>query len=121
MVIVECCESELGAKLANETFTGRKHMPFAGQIYSFNTTWNPVPGVYGIMNASYQMIYIGQTDNFQRRMTEHANDREHCMHRHGPTYACAEVIHDQGERDRREAQLIAEYNPPCNQQHPTGR
>lgn len=90
-------------------------MPFNSELYSFGGQWNAVPGVYGITNAQQQMIYIGQTDNLQRRMTEHANDKTHCMHRYGPTYTFAEVIQDPDARSAREAQLIAEYNPPCNQ------
>ena len=91
-------------------------MPFNSQLFDFNGQWNAVAGVYGVMNAQQQMIYIGQTDDFQRRLAEHIADTTHCMHRYNPRYAFAEVIPQQQVRDVREAQLIAEYAPPCNQQ-----
>ena len=96
-------------------------MPFNSQRYDINGQWNPVAGVYGVTNAQQQMIYIGQTDDFQRRFFEHAKDMSHCLHKYGPRFVFAEVIQDQRTRDVREAQLIAEFNPPCNRQHPTGR
>jgi predicted GIY-YIG superfamily endonuclease len=90
-------------------------MPFAATEYILaTTTWNEVAGVYGILNSQRQMIYIGQTDNFKRRMAEHAADTEHCMHAYGPTYVWAEVITNKDTRLARETLLIAEYGPPCN-------
>ena len=92
-------------------------MPFTGDTVNFNANWKALPGVYGIMNSDSQMIYIGETDDLQRRMGEHQADKEHCMHRYGPALARAEVVNG-GEpaRKLRESALIAEYNrPPCNQ------
>jgi predicted GIY-YIG superfamily endonuclease len=83
-------------------------------LYDFNGAWNHVSGVYGIMNASRQMIYIGETDDFARRMAEHQANTLHCMHRYGPRFVLAEVINDKATRCARERQLILEYNPPCN-------
>jgi predicted GIY-YIG superfamily endonuclease len=89
-------------------------MPFNSEVLNFNASWNEVAGVYGVLNSQRQMIYIGQTDNFRRRFLEHANDTTHCMHRYGPAYAYAEVIPAQADRDRREREMILEYDPPCN-------
>ena len=91
-------------------------MPFTvSQTYSFAATnWNEVPGVYGIMNAQRQMIYIGKTDNFKRRMAEHQADSAHLMHRYGPAWVWAEVIQSEAVRSARERELILEYDPPCN-------
>ena len=91
-------------------------MPFTGSTYNFNGDWNAVPGVYGIMNSQNQMIYIGQTDDFKRRMAEHQADTTHCMHGYSPALVRAEVINT-GEpaRRARETVLIGEYGPPCNQ------
>ena len=59
-------------------------MPFTGETYNFNGVWNEVPAVYGIMNGSSQMIYVGQTDDLKRRMAEHQADKAHCMHQYSP-------------------------------------
>ena len=93
-------------------------MPISKQDGPHNfwmTTWNAVPGVYVIANASGQVIYVGQTDNLQRRMAEHRADTTHCMHRYGPSLVWVEVV-TTGEVDRRlrERQLILEYRPFCN-------
>ena len=91
-------------------------MPFTGDTYSLNGPWNPLPGVYGIMNSRSQIIYIGETDDFNRRIAEHRADTTHCMHRYGPALVRAEVVTG-GEVARRDREriLIAEYLPPCNQ------
>ena len=91
-------------------------MPFTGDTYNLNGTWNAVPGVYGIMNSRSQMIYIGETDDLKRRMAEHQADTTHCMHRYGPALVRAEgVSGGEAVRKTRERALIAEYRPPCNQ------
>lgn len=91
-------------------------MPFSvSQTYSFTATnWNEVPGVYGIMNSQQQMIYIGKTDNFKRRIAEHQADTSHDMHRYGPALVWAEVINVESVRSARERALILEYDPPSN-------
>jgi predicted GIY-YIG superfamily endonuclease len=92
-------------------------MPFSDpRTYDFTSTvWKPVAAVYGIMNSKKQMIYVGQTDDLQRRMDEHRNDSAHCMYRYGPALVTVEVLSG-GEAIRRdrELRLIAEYSPPCN-------
>jgi predicted GIY-YIG superfamily endonuclease len=82
------------------------------------TRWNAVAAVYGVLNARSQVIYVGQTDNLQRRIVEHLSDYGHCMHPLGATALVADVVPDPIERTRREAALIREYSPPCNVQQP---
>ena len=82
------------------------------------TVWNAVGAVYGVLNAQGTVLYIGRTDGLARRLSEHLADAGQCMHQRGAVSAVAEVIATESERMRREAQLIAEYNPPCNVQHP---
>jgi excinuclease UvrABC nuclease subunit len=83
-----------------------------------STTWNPVGAVYGICDHNGRVKYVGQTDNLKRRIAEHLADTRHCMHRHDVTSAVAEVIPNVADRLRREAELIREYLPPCNDQRP---
>jgi predicted GIY-YIG superfamily endonuclease len=95
-------------------------MPFPqtddAHTYDFNkASFNEVAGVYGILNAKKQIIYIGQTDNLKRRMDEHKADTSHKMHKYGPALVWFEAVTG-GEmvRQKRETALIAEYNPPAN-------
>lgn len=94
-------------------------MPFsqtddANTLSFTGATWNEVAGVYGIMNAQKQMIYIGETDSFKRRMAEHQADTTHKMHSYDPALVWAEVINDATPRKARELLLIAEYAPLAN-------
>jgi excinuclease UvrABC nuclease subunit len=82
------------------------------------TTWHAVPAVYGILDSAGRVLYVGSTDNLKRRIAEHLADTRHCMHRHDVTSATAEVIPNVADRLRREAELIREYLPPCNDQNP---
>lgn len=90
-------------------------MPFTNSdLYSFNSNWNEVPVVYGILDIFKRVLYIGETNNLKRRMAEHQADAAHLMHRHSPMYVIVEIIYDEKTRCARERQLILEYNPPCN-------
>ena len=93
-------------------------MPISTQDGPHNfwtANWNAVPGVYAIMNASRQMIYIGETEDLARRMTEHRRNTQHPIHRYGPALVWAEVTQGaESVRVARQNTLIAEYQPPCN-------
>lgn len=90
-------------------------MPFKDiKLHDFNSTWNEAAGVYGMVNAQKQVIYIGQTDNLKRRHNEHCCDTNHLMHRYQPRFLVWESVTDPALRAIREKQLIAEYNPVCN-------
>jgi predicted GIY-YIG superfamily endonuclease len=80
----------------------------------WDTDWNEVGAVYGILSDSGQVIYIGQTNNLRERMAAHRNDSSHCMHRHSPTWVVVEVIGDEASRLQREQMLIVYFDPPCN-------
>jgi excinuclease UvrABC nuclease subunit len=91
-------------------------MPFNNNhAYSFNEDWIEAEGVYGIMNPQWQMIYIGETDNLRKRMREHVYDKAHCINKHNPSLVLVEFTISESTRKNRASQLIAEYNPPCNQ------
>ena len=94
-------------------------MPFQGDAYRFNrptlATVNEVGAVYGLFqwNATrnvYVCLYVGLTDNLRRRLSEHINNPPIA----GSTHFFAEVITTQLQRERRERELIAEFNPPGN-------
>ena len=91
-------------------------MPFLEKhILPFNSNWNEVPAVYGVLDVNNTVIYIGKTDNLKRRYSEHCADTYHLMHKHSPTRMVVEIIANESARTVRELQLITEYNPSCNQ------
>jgi predicted GIY-YIG superfamily endonuclease len=81
--------------------------PFAGQMPA-------QAGVYLIVDRDNNPVYIGETDDFDRRMKEHRSDRLHAMHRYAPAGVWFEVQAVADVRAQRAAALIAEYAPPAN-------
>ena len=47
--------------------------------YSNITLVPSVEGVYELANSSQQIIYIGRSDNLQRRLNEHLNTTDPCI------------------------------------------
>jgi len=94
-------------------------MPFAGNAFHFNEptigTIRTDGGVYGLFRYNpftlkYECLYVGMTDNLQRRLTEHFNNPPIA----GITHFFGEVWTTAQQRADREFQLIREFNPPGN-------
>ncbi len=70
-------------------------------------------GVYAIYNDRW--LYIGESNDLKRRLLEHFNGDNLRITRANPTGFTFELC-DQFVRMRRQAQLIAQLVPVCNQQ-----
>ena len=110
------------AKFGRVTFTGESGQDYAFAAYSRDTRFKPIAAVYVITRrradpdgpAFHTRIYVGQTDNLERRPLNH--EHEHCFDRKHAN--CVSVLAENDE-DRRlaiEADLRQAYEPPCNQQ-----
>ena len=73
-----------------------------------------VSGVYGIAAGS-QIIYVGQSIDISDRIDDHCSDHGHCMWFYNPDCVFAERVDGRRARLLRERELIAEYDPICNQ------
>jgi len=94
-------------------------MPFAHSPVNFEAFDLDIitekPGVYGIADAKLKMVYVGQAKNLKQRLKEHYSDEKDCIWKHAPKKFYAEIVEDgEDSRRKREAELIAEYDPPCN-------
>ena|SRR5215469_2176078 len=69
-------------------------------------------GVYAIYGAVW--IYIGESNDIQRRLLEHWNGDNVCIRRAIPSAFMFEVCNP-AERVQRHAALIARFGPLCNQ------
>jgi hypothetical protein len=59
-------------------------------------------------------IYIGETENLRERLSNH--EKMWCIRRHGGTHVHAHVTAGgQSVRRKEEADLVAKWDPPCNQ------
>jgi predicted GIY-YIG superfamily endonuclease len=70
-------------------------------------------GVYAIYNSN-RWIYIGETNDLRRRLTEHLNEGGSCIKKHNPTDFIFEEF-PEAFRVARQNALIAQYYPACNQ------
>jgi hypothetical protein len=94
-------------------------MPIAagqtGHAWSESTIKANAPqssGVYAIFSAVW--IYIGESNDIQRKLLAHWNGDNACITRAVPTAFAFEVCNPE-ERVRRQAVLIARFGPLCNQ------
>jgi excinuclease UvrABC nuclease subunit len=69
-------------------------------------------GVYAIYSAVW--IYIGESNDIQRKLLEHWSGDNACITRAIPTAFAFEVC-NLTERVRRQAALIVRFGPLCNQ------
>jgi hypothetical protein len=93
------------------------------QLHLIGTDYFPKPGVYifcrDLGGGSFSAIYVGETDNFKRRLTDElkAHHSLEGVRRHGATHIC--TLHVPGnlsDRLRIETDLRNALNPPCNKQ-----
>ena len=78
---------------------------------SIRTNAPQASGVYAIYNTGW--IYVGESNDLQRRLLEHFGGDNLCITRAVPTGFVYELC-DAAARMRRQAALIAELRPSCN-------
>lgn len=104
------------ASIGTLTLTGKSGAKYNFEIYSFDTTFKAVPGVYAVTRRdekkSHTVLYIGQTGDMAQRHLDH--HKEDCFVRNKAN--CMSFHREPNEKSRQaiEADLIAAYNPPCN-------
>jgi hypothetical protein len=69
-------------------------------------------GVYGLFSSAW--VYIGESEDIQKRLLEHLNGDNPCINRFAPTNFTYELS-AAAMRVARQDQLIAEFHPSCNQ------
>jgi hypothetical protein len=96
-------------------------MPINGSHCVFSrtvvSTVYEVGAVYGLFRYSpetriFYCLYVGETDNLRRRLSEHLNNPPAA----GITHFFAETYGSATQRREREAALIAEFQPVGNAQ-----
>jgi|SRR5581483_1466121 len=70
-------------------------------------------GVYGLY-VGQQWIYFGESNDIQRRLSEHLADTAHAIHRYSNVHFSFETC-SAAEKVNRQNELIAAFRPPCNQ------
>jgi predicted GIY-YIG superfamily endonuclease len=82
--------------------------PFAGAFVAAAV-------VYLILDAAYNVIYVGETNDLCRRIKQHRADASHLMHLHKPAWVKIEFGYENEPlRKARQSELILKHNPPVN-------
>jgi hypothetical protein len=96
-------------------------MPFSGDCHLFDISalnlLNHVGSVYGLFKEDlpfrpdhYSCLFVGQTSDLRARLLEHYDHPSIA----GVTNFFAETSATEPQRELREKELIAEFNPPGN-------
>ena len=74
--------------------------------------------IFAKTNAAgqWEPVYIGQTNELQRRFSEHGNEGA-CIERNKATHVHVHLKEPEQARKAEEKDLILLYQPPCNKQH----
>lgn len=108
------------AKLATITFKGKSGNKYTFNVYSFDTDFKAIGAVYFVTErtekadgtGSHTRIYVGQTGDLSERIDNH--HKQDCFEENDANCIC---VHSESNEDKRleiEADLIDNYNPPCN-------
>ncbi len=109
------------AKIADATFKG-KTRSYNFEVYSLDTTFNTVGAVYIFTKRTvdssgkdtYTSIYIGQTDSLADRIPNH--EKWSCIKRSNSNCICIHRDENEQSRLKKEADLIAVNDTPCNKE-----
>ncbi len=98
-------------------WVGQSGEEYPYRIYKFGTTFNKAPANYIFAKESSPetllAIYIGETEDISDRFDNH--HKMPCIRQNEATYICVHTSsEDKKIRCKEEADLIANYNPDCN-------
>ena len=100
--------------------TGASGKKYAFLVYPWGTTFKPIGGVYAVTRATsnqsggetHTIVYVGQTGDLSERFDAH--HKASCFSRNSANRICVHVESNEKTRLTTESDLIAAYNPPCN-------
>lgn len=104
--------------MSTVTWTGKSGRTYDFTLYPIGTTFKAVAAVYiftkETSNRRWAPIYIGETSDLSQRFDNH--HAMPCIKRNGATHICVytEGMSDLRRRKAVEADLLANYDPPCN-------
>ena len=91
---------------------------YSFNIYSMQTKWNDVGGVYIFSYLSdpekrlWTAVYIGRTSSFSNRLPGH--EKWLAAKRNGATHVHARSVSQETTRQEIEKELIQAFDPPLN-------
>ncbi|MDA0781975.1 MAG: GIY-YIG nuclease family protein [Rickettsiales bacterium] len=101
------------------TATGISMTKYVMEVYPIGTQFNNVSGVYCFINNNNTPIYIGETDNLNRRLNLEIQNHQQwqCIKKNGSTHVAVMLVN--GYKQQRldiETDIRQNYNTACNMQ-----
>lgn len=97
------------------TLRGKSGTSYDFDVYPWGQQFNPVGAVYVVLQTPADgIIYVGQTGDLSERFEAH--HKTACFQLHGRRYIGVHAESSEQWRFAIEADLIANYRPPCNEQ-----
>lgn len=108
------------AKLGVLTLSGESGKQYEFNVYNMDTEFNAIGAVYCVSertesaskSPSHSKIYIGQTGDLSTRFDNH--HKADCFQQYGANCISVHKDGDEDSRLKKEKDLIAAYNLPCN-------
>lgn len=108
------------ARLGTLTLRGASGQQYVFDVYAFDTDFEALGAVYAITRRtrkeddsySHTTIYIGETGDLSTRFDGH--HKEDCFVQHDANCKCIHLDDDEDSRFAKEADLIDNLKPPCN-------
>ena len=106
-------------KISTMTFIGQSGTEYKFNVWTRDTSFNDVGGVYIFSNRNSQtknhrVLYVGQTQSFKDRRLQHHEEWDKCANQRGGNVICTYQENSSIQRRRIERDLINNYDPPCN-------
>ena len=106
--------------MATVTLKGKSGKAYVFEVYKFDSSFNAAAGVYAVTGRrqntegryTHTAIYIGQTSDLGGRFDDH--HKADCFADHEANSLCLHADENEQSRLVKEGDLIAAYNPPCN-------
>ena len=105
-----------GQMATSITMQGSSGATYEFEVHPWGTSFNSVGAVYSVLRARvdgrYDVLYVGQTDDLNRRLSNH--ERQPCFDRNHKTHVGARGESTEARRLKVERDLIDFYDPDCN-------
>lgn len=105
----------IATEVSPVTATGSSGAQYSFQVYPWGTSFKAVGAVYLVLrqgNPSFDLLYVGQTDDLSARFDSH--HKQPCFDRNRRTHIAVLVEPSEAKRLWIESDLIQKHQPGCN-------
>lgn len=103
------------AKETSVTLKGASGRAYEFDVFPWGTSFKPLGAIYTVLKKNppnFYIQYVGQTGDLSSRFDSH--HKQPCFDRNGKTHIAVHLEPTESVRLMKEADLVASYNPACN-------